>query len=192
MFNKLFLYKQLLLIWLFFIFKVKLINVVIKNDKDTMDTFAETINNISNAYESSEINIILEDDYYPIATYNRNIFNVKSSLIFHGDANGKSGTVFDFQHSPKSTINFIFQQDLSFKKIVFKNITFQRYYNSEPFTYMMFFTITTEINNFQVIFEHCTFFDIHGLSLYIRHSGLSSNDSSIPESHMIFNHCKFM
>jgi len=186
------LYKQLLIIWLFFIFKVHLINVVIKNDEKSMRTFTDTINNISNSYDANEINIQLKENYYPICTQNRNFFNVQNTLIFNGNSSENTKTIFDFQRSSKTTLNFILQPDSVHKKIIFKNITFQGYVNEGTYTYMLYLYHTTEQNDFQVIFENCTFTDIHGLILYIRHGGLPQNHSTDISPHVVFNHCNFL
>ncbi|OUM60924.1 hypothetical protein PIROE2DRAFT_13173 [Piromyces sp. E2] len=157
-----------------------------------MDLFSNKVNNISKAYDSNEIDIILEDDHYPISTLNQNSFYVQNTLIFHGESNEKSETIFDFQHSPKTVLNFVFQPDLYHKKVIFKNINFHGFINNGPYIYMLFFTSTTDINNFQIIFDHCTFTDIHGGVLYLKHNGIIQNLSNDLSSHVFFNHCRFI
>lgn len=179
------LYKNLyyLLLSIVFIRKVFLINIKIKNDTESMENFADTLNNISTVSDYEEIKVLFEDDYYKLATFGRNIFNVYTNIIFYSE----KGTIFDFQGNQKSELNFLFQAYN--KKIKFQNITFYNHCKPDKISYMIYFNIPFENNEYQIEFDNCTFRDNQGLLLSFSHICTKSSQTD-PQA--LFNNCNFM
>jgi len=177
--NKIFRFKLILYIYLFFL-NIKTCYgkvVTIRNNDENFRNFKNIINDIQN--DKNGLTIKFEDMEYDMTEIGYSIdITVNSDINFIGNS---KGTLFDYKNKKKGTFNFNISQNST---ITFENIIFDNAGSGLDSVSIIYISFNSKNNN--VIFNNCTFQNNYLTILNIQSDYVTKNINIV-----LFNHCKF-